>query len=384
MLLLTSFFTLFNSLLILSGAGKHTKGNYYLSFVFFLLGILGLTSPTVLNSINPSIGIYLFPSSLPINLLIGPFLYFYFRFVIIKIPFKFSSDYKHLLIFAALIINMAPFYFFSLQAKIKIYEDLLVDMMSPMNIKLLFTSLADMYLIIHVVTLIYLILCLVLLLRNKSTLEKNLKADGFKIINQWLMWLYVNFTFLFFLNIIVAIRAFYSGYLPETYYFHVVALVLLTLNIKLFQYPAILYGIKLGTSNQQSKITLVHQNQKKYHFDEEFRDRFRLILHELTESKELFQDNFIAQSMAEKLGISSNLLSRFLKEVHHINFAQLVSKTRVQIFIDSTKSTDFKKFSINGLIKTYGFKSIKQFKIDIEKYAGEDYATFIAKMKNNG
>jgi hypothetical protein len=74
----------------------------------------------------------------------------------------------------------------------------------------------------------------------------------------------------------------------------------------------------------------------------------------------------------------------FLKEVHHINFAQLVSKTRVQIFIDSTNSTDFKKFSINGLIKTYGFKSIKQFKIDIEKYAGEDYANFIAKMKNNG
>ena len=384
MLLLTSLFTLFNSLLLLSGAGKYTKGNYYLAFVFFLLGILGLNSPTALNSIHPTIGILIFPSSQPLNLLIGPFFYFYFRFVIKKIPFKFSSDYKHLLIFFISMVNMIPFHWYSFQAKIKIYENFLVDAMSPFNIKLLFVSLSNMYLVIDVVIIFYLILCFMFLMENKVMLKNSLNSDGFQTIKNWLIWLYSNFLILFFINIIVAVRIFYLGHLPETYYFHVVALALLTLNIKLYQFPAILYGIKLGSANQKTKINLVHQSQKKYHFDEDFRNRFRLILHELAESKELFQDNFIAQSMAEKLGISSNVLGQFLKEEHKINFAQLVSKTRVQIFMDSVEPADFKKYSISGLIKLYGFKSIKQLKTDLEKYATEDYDLFIAKMKNNG
>jgi len=384
LLLLTSLFTLFNSLLLFSGAGKHTKGNYYLAFVFFLLGFLGLNSPTALIDIPPAIGILIFPSSQPLNLLIGPFLYFYFRFVIKKIPFKFSSDYKHLLLFFISMINMFPFYLYSFQAKIKIYKNFLVDAMSPFNIKLLFVSLSDMYLIIDLIIIFYLILCFIFLVENKERLKNTLNSDGFQTINDWLLWLYINFLILFFINIIVAIRAFYLGYLPEYYYFYAVALALLTLNIKLYQYPAILYGIKLGSNNQQMKITLVNQNKKRYHFDDDFRDRFRLILHELTESKELLQDDFLAQSMAEKLGISSNLLSRFLKDVHNINFAQLVSKTRLQIFMDSIEPADFKKYSISGLIKLHGFKSIKQFKIDLEKYAAVDYTTFIAKMKNNG
>jgi hypothetical protein len=368
----------------LSGAGKYTKGNYYLAFVFFLLGILGLNSPTALNSIHPTIGILIFPSSQPLNLLIGPFFYFYFRFVIKKIPFKFSSDYKHLLIFFISMVNMIPFHWYSFQAKIKIYENFLVDAMSPFNIKLLFVSLSNMYLVIDVVIIFYLILCFMFLMENKVMLKNSLNSDGFQTIKNWLIWLYSNFLILFFINIIVAVRVFYLGHLPETYYFHVVALALLTLNIKLYQFPAILYGIKLGSANQKTKINLVHQSQKKYHFDEDFRNRFRLILHELAESKELFQDNFIAQSMAEKLGISSNVLGQFLKEEHKINFAQLVSKTRVQIFMDSVEPADFKKYSISGLIKLYGFKSIKQLKTDLEKYATEDYDLFIAKMKNNG
>jgi cephalosporin-C deacetylase-like acetyl esterase len=52
--------------------------------------------------------------------------------------------------------------------------------------------------------------------------------------------------------------------------------------------------------------------------------------------------------------------------------------------MDSIEPADFKKYSISGLIKLYGFKSSKQFKTDFVKYTTEDYATFIAKMKNNG
>lgn len=384
MILLTSLFTIFNALLLFSGAGKYTKGNYYLAFVFFLLGILGLTSPTSLNSIHPAIGIFIFPSSLPLNLLIGPLLYFYFRYTIKKISFQFSSDYKHLLILFVSLINMLPFHLYSLQAKMKIYKEFLVDMMSPFTTKLLFTSLADMYLIIDVVTLFYLISCLLLLLRNKDALERNLKSDGFKIINQWLLWLFVNFTLLFFMNIIIGIRAFYLGKLPETYYFNSVAFVLLILNIKLYQYPTILYGIKLGKDENQKKIKLVQQIQKKQVFDEGLTAGLHELIAELTASKEILQVNFSIETMAKQLDTSTHLVSKLLKEELNCNFPQLVSKSRIQILLDTTKQADFKKYSITGLIKLYGFKSIKQFKIDLEKYSTEEYDFYIAKMKNNG
>lgn len=384
MLLLTSFFTLFNALLLFSGSGKYTKGNYYLALVFFLLGFFGLNSPTALNSINPKIGIFIFPSSLPLNLLIGPFLFFYFRFVIKKINFKFSSDYKHLLIFFIAMINMVPFHLYSFQAKIKIYEKFLIDMMSPFSIKLLFTSLSDMYLIINMVTIFYLILCFFYLMENKEKLASGLKSESFKIIDDWLKWLYINFLILFFSNIIIGVRAFYLGYLPEPYYFHLVSTVLLLLNIKLYQYPTILYGIKIGSDENQKKISLVHLNQKRLKFDENFHEHYQSVMNELIDSREILDEDYSLQLMAKQLNVSSYILNKFLKVEFKINFSQLVSKTRIKILIDSVEPADLKKYSLIGLVKLYGFKSIKQFKIDLEKYTSEDYASFISKMKKDG
>jgi YesN/AraC family two-component response regulator len=186
------------------------------------------------------------------------------------------------------------------------------------------------------------------------------------------------------MNIIIGIRAFYLGKLPETYYFNSVAFVLLILNIKLYQYPTILYGIKLGKDENQKKIKLVQQIQKKQVFDEGLTAGLHELIAELTASKEILQVNFSIETMAKQLDTSTHLVSKLLKEELNCNFPQLVSKSRIQILLDTTKQADFKKYSITGLIKLYGFKSIKQFKIDLEKYSTEEYDFYIAKMKNNG
>ena len=186
------------------------------------------------------------------------------------------------------------------------------------------------------------------------------------------------------MNIIIGIRAFYLGNLPESYYFHAIAFILLILNIRLYQYPTILYGIKLGKDENQKKIKLVQQTQKKQVFDEGLSARLHELIAELTASKEILQVNFSIETMAKQLDTSTHLVSKLLKEELNYNFSQLVSKSRIQILLDTIKPADFKKYSITGLIKLYGFKSIKQFKIDLEKYSTEEYDSFIAKMKNDG
>jgi hypothetical protein len=60
-----------------------------------------------------------------------------------------------------------------------------------------------------------------------------------------------------------------------------------------------------------------------------------------------------------------------------------VNQSRIQVFINSTVPADFKKYSTTGLVKLYGFKSLQQFKINFEKFASEEYETYMAKMKNN-
>jgi AraC-like DNA-binding protein len=240
-----------------------------------------------------------------------------------------------------------------------------------------------MYLIIDIVTIFYLILCFVFLQKNKDYFESSLKSDGYRAINQWLIWLYANFTILFFMNITTGVRAFYLGRLPEPFYFHAVAFILLILNIKLYQFPTLLYGIKLGTNEHQKKITLIHQNKKKSQFDDNFTERYRLLLLELIQSKEIISQEYSIQLMASQLDVSTNSLNQYLKEELNINFSQLVNQSRIQVFINSTVPADFKKYSITGLVKLYGFKSLQQFKINFEKFASEEYETYMAKMKNN-
>lgn len=381
MVLLTSLFTIFNALILFCGSGKRTKGNYYLSIVFLLLGTLGLTSPTALNSIKPELGIFLFPSSIPINFLIGPFLYFYFRYTIQKIEFKLSSDYKHLLIFLLSVINMIPFYIRPTTFKLTIYVNFLIDLNSPFGMKLLFTKLSDVYLIIDVVTIFYLILCLVYLLKNKDKLVSGLKNDGYQAINDWLKWLYINFTLLFLMNIIIAIRSFYLQTLPEPYYFYAVSFLLFILNIKLYQYPSIMYGIKLGTN--ENNYSLIHKQAREYVFEDDFSERYTDLIAELMHSKEILQETYAINTMAKQLNTSPYMLRKYLRVEYDINFSQLINKLRIQLFIDSVQPSDLSRYSIDGLIKLYGFKSVKQFKTDFEKYSTEEYASFMTKLKSN-
>ena len=381
MVLLMSQFTIFNALILFSGSGKRTKGNYYLSIVFLLLGTLGLTSPTSLNSIKPELGIFLFPSSIPLNFLIGPFLYFYFRYTIQKIEFKLSSDYKHLLIFILSVINMIPFYIQPTTFKVSVYANFLIDLNSPFGMKLLFTKLSDVYLIIDVVTITYLILCLVYLLKNKDNLMNGLKNDGYQAINDWLKWLYINFTLLFLMNIIAAIRSFYLQTLPEPYYFYAISFLLFILNIKLYKYPSIMYGIKLGSN--ENNYSFIHRQQKVQEFEDDFSERYTDLIAEITQSREILQETYSILTMSTQLNTSPYILNKYLRIEYDINFSQLIKKLRIQLFIDSVQPSDLLKYSINGLIKLYGFKSIKQFKNDFEKYSTEEYTTFMTKLKNN-
>ncbi len=382
--LITSLFTVFNAILLLFGYGKFTKGNAYLSIVFFVLGALGMASPEILKLLKPELGIFIFPTLLPLNFLIGPFIYFYFRFAIKNILFQSSRDFKHLVLFVVFFINLLPFYLYSISDKIKLYELYLVDIFSPFKIKLLFMGLSSYYLLGEVQMLFYLVLCFVYLLNNKVRLVSKLQLDGYHTITTWLTYLYVILSILFFMNVVIGVRSFYLGTNPESYYFYAVSFTLFFLNIKLYQYPTLMYGIKFKSSEEQKKNNLINRKQKEVEFEVGFSERFSLLLTELSEKKQFVDTSFSIQSLADSLQTSPHKVRKYLEIELNSNFSQLKNRLRILHFLDSVKPGDFEKYNLSGLIKQYGFTNTSQFRELFDKYAPEKFDSFLAKMKNNG
>lgn len=381
--LITSLFTLFNALLLYGSYGKLTKGNAYLAVVFFILGMLGLSSPDVLGMIKPQLGLFIFPSLLPLNFLIGPYIYFYFRFAIKNISFKFSRDYKHLIPFVLFLINLIPFYLYSIPLKIKLYELYVEDIFSPFKIKLLVIGLSSYYLLGEVHILFYLVLCFVYLLQNKERLFSELQKAGYQTITKWLTFLYIILSFLFFMNVVIGARSFYLGTNPEPFYFYTVSLILFILNFRLYQYPTILYGIKFKTAENENKHTVINKKQSPVEFEEDFSERFNQFLAEVRESKEFLNSNFTIQKMADSLQASSYKIKKYLKIEQNSSFNELKNKLRIAYFLESTQPQDLEKYNLSGLIKQYGFTNTSHFKETFNKYAPENFDSFVAKMKKN-
>lgn len=381
--LVTSLFTIFNALLLISSYGKFTKGNAYLAVVFFILGSMGLSSPEVLSELEPLLGIFIFPSLLPLNFLIGPFIYFYFRFSIKNIIFEFRRDYKHLVPFLLFSINLVPFYLYSIPLKIKLYELYLYDIFSPFKIKLLVLGLSSYYLLGEVQMLFYLVLCFIYLIQNKERLVTKLQQSGYQIITRWLTWLYVILSILFFMNVIIGIRSFYLGKNPESYYFYTVSFILLIFNVRLYQYPSILYGIKFKTSEDLNRTSLINRKQKQVDFKDDFPERFAKVLNEIQESKEFIHTNFSLYSLASALQTSPSKLKKYIEIELGSNFSEVKNKLRIQHFIECVNPTDFEKYTLSGLIKEYGFTNTSQFKELFNKYGPEKFDSFLFKMKNN-
>lgn len=382
--LTTSLFTLFNALLLFSSYGRFTRGNAFLAFVFFILAILGLSSPEVLIILKPHFGVFIFPSLLPLNFLIGPSLYFYFRFSVRNAPFNFSRDYKHIIPFVLFLINLVPFYLYTIPEKISLYELYLEDIFSPFKIKLLFIGLSSYYLLGEVHMLFYLVLCFVYLLQNKERLFSKLQEAGYRTITNWLTFLYVILSLLFFMNIVIGVRSFYLGKNPESYYFFTVSFILFILNVRLYQYPTILYGIKFKTNEGQNKNSLINKKQKQVEFEEDFKERFTLLLTELRKSKDCIAPDFSIQKLANSLHTSPYKIKKYLEIEQQSNFSEVKNKLRIECFLDLVIPSDLEMYNLTGLIKQYGFTNTSHFRELFNRYAPEDFDTFLAKMKNNG
>jgi AraC-like DNA-binding protein len=381
MYLVISLFTLFNAGILYISSGSRFIENKYLSVIFFLLSLRGFGYIPTIEDLNPLFSLVFFANLFPLNLLIGPFVYFYFRFYILEQKITFKKDYKHFIMCFLAVINMIPFYVSSMSYKRMMLIKTLAKVNEVFYMKFWFGTSAFYYLATPLFTLFYVALSFILLENHSSNLENKLMQDGFVTLKKWLYLLLTFFLLLFLSNLIMT----YSVYLNDKelpqILFAIPLLGLFLLNMSLYRYPQILYGIKFTKFTPHKKLNVINKARKEIDLDQDFKLQFERQIIIYRENKDFTKNEFSLSYLSNDMNIPKYKLEVFFKNELQISFIDFRNEMRIQYFLDNINKEDLNKYNLGSIIKEYGFNKLSTFKLAFNKYHQTSLSEFLQSIK---
>ena len=374
-------FTLINSILLYLSSGKNSKGNIYLSLIFLIIALSGFTLVPVLRELHPTLQIVFFSNFAPFLLLSGPIVFMYFRFIVDGSHFSLKRDFKHFLPFAIAFINMIPFYFSDLGSKKILLNQVLQNYHRIFEMEYFWFSSKYYYLLNPIYTLGYLVICIVYLDKNYKKIFDNLEPNARTNYNKWLSYLFVYFTLLIFMQIILVYYSYLSNK-PIIYQpiFVLPMIVLLLFNLEIYNYPQILYGIKFTLDSEKSKTIFIKKAGKKITIDHDFIQRYEQKMLEYQENLTFLSPNVSRTTLAEDLNCPKYLLEYYIKNELNSNFAEIKNRYRIEYFIKSFHPGDLEKYTLDAIVKTYGFSNTQTFKRAFSKVYNEEFTDYLKKI----
>jgi|GEM_PF-6520187 len=374
-------FTLINSILLNLSSGKNSKGNIYLSLIYLTIALSGFTLVPVLRELHPTFQIVFFNNLAPFVLLSGPIMFMYFRFIVDGSHFSLKRDFKHFLPFAIAFINMIPFYFSDLSSKKILLNQVLQNYHRIFEIDYFWFSSKYYYLLNPIYTLGYLVICLLYLNKNYKKIIANVEPNARTNYNKWLSYLLVYFTLLIFMQIILVYYSYLSNK-PIIYQpiFVFPIIVLLLFNLEIYNYPQILYGIKFTKGSEDSKTIFIKKTRKKIIINHDFIQRYEQKMHAYQENLTFLSPNVSVQQVAEDLNCPKYLLEYYIKNELNSNFAEIKNRYRIEYFIKSFQPGDLGKYTLDAIVKTYGFSNIQNFKREFSKVYNEEFTDYLKKI----
>ena len=380
-MLLVYCFTFINSNLLYIASGKNSKGNIYLSLIYLIIAVSGFTLVPVLRELNPTLQIVFFNNLAPFVLLGGPITFMYFRFIVDESHFSLKRDFKHFLPFAIAFINMIPFYFSDLGAKKILLNQVLQNYHRIFEIDYYWFSSKYYYLLTPIYTLGYLITCFVYLDKNYKKIIDTIETNAHTSYKKWLSYLLIYFTLLIFMQIILVYYSYLSNK-PIIYQpiFVIPIIVLLLFNLEIYNYPQILYGIKFAPDSEKSKTIFSKKAGKKIMIDHDFIQRYEQKMLEYQENLTFLSPNVSRTTLAEDLNCPKYVLEYYFKNELNSNFTEIKNRYRIEYFIKSFQPGDLKKYTLDAIVKTYGFSNIQTFKREFSKVYNEEFTDYLKKI----
>lgn len=364
MLLFTSIITLFISFVLLYHNWKSNKNVIYLSFLFILTSLFGLSHYFVIDGHSRFWLAVFFNHFAPLMLLIGPFLFFYVRNVLYGTAVTCKKDCFHSIPTLLALAGSYNYFVQPFEQKLIVADRIIanLDIIRAIDVNY-FYDIGQSFALRCFMALAYLIYCFYLFYKTTvfELKENQMTIIRFLAAYRWLIILllclciiFISFTILTINSIdSVPSKTIKDGYV--LYLFSGFAYCAMSLSLLLI--PETLYGINSETvtiiDNKRKMGTEDEINNLKYLSD--------IILKYLEEEKPFLNSDFSISDIALHLKVPQIQISNSINYVMETKFSKLKSKLRIRHALELLKKGTNSRLTIEAIGEKSGFKTRSHF-----------------------
>ena len=363
MLLYLSLFTIVLSVLLFIYNWKFNPTTLYLSLVFIIMCLLGITHYFMLNSYSRFWLAVVFNHFAPLMFLLGPFLYFYVRGTLEDVYTLSKKDMVHFVPAFIALIGTIPYIFQPFEKKLNIADRIINDVNCVNQIDVnLFYDISGSFALRAIIGFSYILYCFFLLWEKHPTKIAPLQVPKkqFWVSYRWLLILVNSLFILTFSLAISALKptslVIRKNFLTNgDFFYQITGITYFVLSISLLLFPEILYGMpkRIEQSSTKKKKT-----KRKVVTDEDpFIEVNESIIDYLKTNKPYLNPDFDISHIAFDLKIPQNHVSYCIANIMNTRFTKLKSELRIQHAIELLKDGHNSSITIDGIGIQSGFKT---------------------------
>jgi AraC-like DNA-binding protein len=311
----------------------------------------------------------------PLYLLIGPFFYFYVR-GLLKDDYRLEKlDYLHFIPAVLFFINITPYVFHGWDYKLQYASGVIVDTSNFLKIDYLFIPSSVSFLTRPLIALGYVIASIILI--YKKGLNENYLTHQAKLIFKWL-WMFIVISvilylgFLLFTTLSLYTKSYYLGGNEGFIILLSTILGLFLLNLLLFFFPNILYGLPqldYAIATKQNKAEEerlgiaedVKKQVRSFEISIEKLNLLNLKIERYIEHKPYLSTEFNLTVMSADTDIPVHHLSYYFNEHLKINFNTWKNDLKIEHVIYLIRNGSGEILTLDALAKQAGFGSRTSF-----------------------
>ena len=387
MLLYLSLFTIVLSVLLFIYNWKSNPTTLYLSLVFIIMCLLGITHYFMLNSDSRFWLAVFFNHFAPIMFLLGPSLYFYVRGTLEDVYTLSKKDVVHFIPAVIALIGTIPYIFQSFEKKLSIADSIIknVNCVNQIDVNL-FYNISGSFVLRALFGFSYILYCFFILWKKYPTKINILQVP---IKQYWVTyrWLIILVSSLFILTFSLAISALKptSLVLRENFptygviLYQITGITYFVMSISILLFPEILYGMpkRIDQPTTKKKKT----KSKAVSDEDPFFDVNESIIDYLHTKKPYLNPDFDISDIAFDLKIPQNHISYCISNIMNTRFTKLKSELRIQHAIELLQDGHNSSITIDGIGIQSGFKTRSYYYEVFKKETGFTPSEYLENIK---
>lgn len=367
------------------------QSNIYLLFFLLINNIYALSHYATIESKNRYLIATMLVHFVPFYLMAGPFLYFYVR-GLLKDDHRLSKqDFLHFIPSLLMLLNVVPYLFKGTEYKLAYADQVVINPTNFINFDYLFLNPSVNLFIRPLIALIYVIACIILMIKNKiNSINNNVQ---FGLISKWLIVL-ISFasilylSFLIFIYISISTLNYDIAYNQGAVLLYATITSLIILNFSLLFFPNILYGLpqldyQLSKLPITQKIEIEEEDKKIAKGFEISEDKLQLLHSKIDKyllENPYLRANFNLSIMSAETDIPVHHLSYYFNEYMSLNFNTWKNNLKIDYVIELMKNGTYENLTLDALSKQAGFGSRSSFINSFKTKTGLTPSEYLQKL----